>query len=202
MKLKLLSILLPAVLCILKGFAATEPDSSVSITSSKNEYNFVYSTQAGAVQVKQKLSNTYISNDYQVSYPVSEIYNSRISINNVTCKVDGHTPKGFEPKYTYYGEDDVFYSSEQKLVIVMEAQRGEYSIAELCRKHGISQATFYKWNKEFMEAGKKRLSGDTTREATSDEVAELRNKNKELKELVADLLLENNILKKSIDRLA
>jgi transposase len=84
----------------------------------------------------------------------------------------------------------------------MEAQRGEYSIAELCRKHGISQATFYKWNKEFMEAGKKRLSGDTTREATSDEVAELRNKNKELKELVADLLLENNILKKSIDRLA
>jgi transposase len=84
----------------------------------------------------------------------------------------------------------------------MEAQRGEYSIAELCRKHGISQATFYKWNKEFMEAGKKRLSGDTTREATSDEVADLRNKNKELKELVADLLLENNILKKSIDRLA
>ena len=84
----------------------------------------------------------------------------------------------------------------------MEAQRGEYSIAELCRKHGISQATFYKWNKEFMEAGKKRLFGDTTREATSDEVAELRNKNKELKELVADLLLENNILKKSIDRLA
>jgi transposase len=84
----------------------------------------------------------------------------------------------------------------------MEAQRGEYSIAELCRKHGISQATFYKWNKEFMEAGKKRLSGDTTREATSDEVAELRNKNKELKELVADLVLENNILKKSIDRLA
>ena len=84
----------------------------------------------------------------------------------------------------------------------MEAQRGEYSIAELCRKHGISQATFYKWNKEFMEAGTKRLSGDTTREATSDEVADLRNKNKELKELVADLLLENNILKKSIDRLA
>jgi transposase len=84
----------------------------------------------------------------------------------------------------------------------MEAQRGEYSIAELCRKHGISQATFYKWNKEFMEAGKKRLSGDTTREATSDEVAELRRLNKELKELVADLLLDNNILKKSIDRLA
>jgi len=84
----------------------------------------------------------------------------------------------------------------------MEAQRGEYSIAELCRKHGISQPTFYKWNKEFMEAGKKRLSGDTIREATSDEVAELRRLNKALKELVADLLLDNNILKKSIDRLA
>ena len=94
------------------------------------------------------------------------------------------------------------FSSEQKVAIVMEAMRGEYSIAELCRKHGISQATFYKWNKEFMEAGKKRLSGDTTREATSDEVAELRRLNKELKELVADLLLDNNILKKSIDRLA
>jgi transposase len=94
------------------------------------------------------------------------------------------------------------FSSEQKLIIVMEAQRGENSVTEICRKHGISQATFYKWNKEFMEAGKKRLSGDTTREATSDEVAELRRLNKELKELVADLLLDNNILKKSIDRLA
>jgi len=93
------------------------------------------------------------------------------------------------------------FSSEQKLVIVMEAQRGEYSIAELCRKHGISQATFYKWNKEFMEAGKKRLSGDTTREATSDEVAELRKENQRLKEMVADLVLRYDIVKKSLDML-
>jgi len=84
----------------------------------------------------------------------------------------------------------------------MEALRAEMSVAELCRKYSINESQFYKWNKEFLEAGKKRLSGDITREATSDEVAELRNKNKELKELVADLLLENNILKKSIDRLA
>ena len=66
------------------------------------------------------------------------------------------------------------FSSEQMLVIVMEAQRGENSITELCRKHGISQATFYKWNKEFMEAGKKRLAEDTVREASSDEVSDLR----------------------------
>ena len=91
------------------------------------------------------------------------------------------------------------FSSEQKLVIVMEAQRGEYSIAELCRKHGISQATFYKWNKEFMEAGKKRLSGDTTREATSDEVAELKKENQRLKVMIADLVLRYDIVKKSLD---
>ena len=66
------------------------------------------------------------------------------------------------------------FSSEQKILIVMEALRAETSTADLCRKYGIQESTFYKWNKEFMEAGKKRLAGDTTREATSDEVAELR----------------------------
>ena len=62
------------------------------------------------------------------------------------------------------------FSSEQKIAIVMEALRAETSVAELCRKHSIFEAQFYKWNKEFLEAGKKRLSGDTVREATSDEV--------------------------------
>ena len=89
------------------------------------------------------------------------------------------------------------FSSEQKLIIVMEAQRGENSVTEICRKHGISQATFYKWNKEFMEAGKKRLAGDTVREASSDEVSDLRSENRDLKELVATLLLQNNHLKKN-----
>ncbi len=93
------------------------------------------------------------------------------------------------------------FSSEQKIMIVMEAQRGEQSVAELCRKHAISQAMFYKWSKEFMEAGKKRLAGDTTREATSDEVADLRKENQKLKEMVADLMLRYTIVKKSLDML-
>ena len=89
------------------------------------------------------------------------------------------------------------YSSEQKILIVMEALRGEESVAAICRKHGIAESMFYKWNKEFLEAGKKRLAGDTTREATSDEVIELRRENQRLKELVADLMLRQDILKKS-----
>ena len=65
------------------------------------------------------------------------------------------------------------FSSEQKIQIVMEALRAEMSVAELCRKYSIHESQFYKWNKEFLEAGKKRLAGDVIREATSDEVAEL-----------------------------
>jgi len=87
------------------------------------------------------------------------------------------------------------YSSEQKILIVMEALRGEESVAAICRKHGIAESMFYKWNKEFMEAGKKRLAGDTTREATSDEVTELRKENQRLKEMVADLMLRYDIVK-------
>lgn len=89
------------------------------------------------------------------------------------------------------------YSSEQKILIVMEALRGEESVATICRKHGIAESMFYKWNKEFLEAGKKRLAGDTSREATSDEVTELRKENGKLKEMVADLMLRHDILKKS-----
>lgn len=90
------------------------------------------------------------------------------------------------------------YSSEQKILIVMEALRGEESVAAICRKHGIAESMFYKWNKEFMEAGKKRLAGDTTREATSDEVTDLRKENQRLKEMVADLMLRYDIVKKSL----
>jgi transposase len=93
------------------------------------------------------------------------------------------------------------FSSEQKILIVMEALRGEESVAAICRKHGIADSVFYKWNKEFLEAGKKRLAGDTSREATSDEVAALRKENQKLKELVADLMLRNDILKKTADYL-
>lgn len=90
------------------------------------------------------------------------------------------------------------FSSEQKILIVMEAIRGESSVAEICRRHGIQQSMFYKWNKEFLEAGKKRLAGDTVREATSDEVSELRKENARLKEMVADLMLRYDIVKKSL----
>jgi transposase len=91
------------------------------------------------------------------------------------------------------------FTSEQKILIVMEAIRGEIPVAELCRKYGIHEAQFYRWNKEFLEAGKKRLSGDTTREATSSEVDELRKENLKLKELLADMMLRHDIVKKSLD---
>ena len=90
------------------------------------------------------------------------------------------------------------FGSEQNFQIVMETMRAELSVFEICRKYSISDTQFYKWNKEFMEAGKKRLAGDTVREASSDEVSDLRSENRDLKELVATLLLQNNHLKKSI----
>jgi len=73
------------------------------------------------------------------------------------------------------------------------------SVAELCRKYSINESQFYKWNKEFLEAGKKRLAGDVTREATSDEVAELKKENQALKVILADLVVRYDIVKKSLD---
>ena len=90
------------------------------------------------------------------------------------------------------------FTSEQKVLIVMEGIRGEQSIAELCRKYGISDSTYYKWNKEFIEAGKARLDGDIVREATSDEVKELRQENIRLKEALADLVVRYDVVKKSL----
>jgi transposase len=90
------------------------------------------------------------------------------------------------------------YSAEEKVRIVIAGLRGEESIAELCRKEGINQNLYYRWSKEFLEAGKKRLAGDTAREATSDEVKGLRTEAQQLKELLAEVLLENRLLKKSV----
>ena len=90
------------------------------------------------------------------------------------------------------------YSAEEKVRIVIAGLRGEDSIAELCRKEGINQNLYYRWSKEFLEAGKKRLAGDTAREATSDEVKGLRTEAQQLKELLAEVLLENRLLKKSV----
>ena len=89
------------------------------------------------------------------------------------------------------------YSAEEKIRIVLEGLRGEDSIAELCRREGIVENLYYRWSKEFLEAGKKRLAGDTARAATSDEVKELRREAGVLKEVVAELTLENRLLKKS-----
>jgi transposase len=90
------------------------------------------------------------------------------------------------------------YSAEEKIRIVLSGLRGEESIAELCRREGIAQGLYYSWSKEFLEAGKKRLAGDTSRQASSDEVKELRTQASALKEAVADLTLENRLLKKSM----
>jgi transposase len=90
------------------------------------------------------------------------------------------------------------YSAEEKIRIVLEGLRGEDSIAELCRREGINSNVYYRWSKEFLEAGKKRLSGDTVREATSDEVKLLRTEATALKETLAELLMENRLLKKSV----
>ena len=90
------------------------------------------------------------------------------------------------------------HSAEDKIRIVLEGLRGEESIAELCRREGIATSLYYSWSKEFLEAGKRRLAGDTARQATSPEVKELRAESAALKEAVADLTLENRLLKKSM----
>ena len=90
------------------------------------------------------------------------------------------------------------YSAQEKIRIVLEGLRGEDSIAELCRKEGINQNLYYRWSKEFLEAGKRRLAGNVVREATTDEVKNLRQETLGLKEVVAELLMENRLLKKSV----
>jgi transposase len=89
------------------------------------------------------------------------------------------------------------FNSEEKIRIILEGLKGEDSIAEICRREGIAPGVYYKWSKAFLEAGKKRLKGDTAREANSDEVSELRKENDQLKQLVAELSLKNRVLKKS-----
>ena len=90
------------------------------------------------------------------------------------------------------------FSAEEKIRIVLEGLRGEESIATLCRREGLNPNLYYRWSKEFLEAGKKRLLGDTTREATSTEVADVRKNVAALKQVVAELVLENRLLKKSV----
>jgi transposase len=90
------------------------------------------------------------------------------------------------------------YSAEEKIRIVLDGLRGEDSIAELCRREGIAQGLYYKWSKDFMEAGRKRLAGDIVRQANSGEVTTLRREARELKDVVAEQTLELRLLKKSM----
>jgi transposase len=90
------------------------------------------------------------------------------------------------------------FSSEDKIRIVLEGLRGEQSIQELCRREGIAPNLYYRWSKDFLQAGKKRLAGDTVREANTAEVKDLRKENGDLKEVVAELTLRNRLLKKSL----
>ncbi len=90
------------------------------------------------------------------------------------------------------------YSAEEKIRIVLDGLRGEDSIAELCRREGINPNVYYRWSKDFLEAGKKRLSGDTAREANTDEVKTLRSESATLKEALAESIIENRLLKKSV----
>jgi transposase len=93
---------------------------------------------------------------------------------------------------------DEKYSAEEKIRIVLEGLRGESTIAELCRREGIHPNMYYKWSKEFLEAGKQRLTGDTQRQADNQEVQSMRTENEQLKQLVAELSLKNRVLKKSL----
>ena len=90
------------------------------------------------------------------------------------------------------------YSAEEKIRIVLDGLRGEHSIAELCRREGIAEGLYYSWSKEFLEAGKRRLAGNTARAATSGEVKDLRREARALKEVVAEQALELRLLKKSM----
>jgi len=93
------------------------------------------------------------------------------------------------------------FNPEERIRIILEGLKGEDSIAAICRREGIAPSLYYKWSKSFLEAGKKRLKGDTMREANSDEVSALRKENEQLKQLVAELSLKNRVLKKSLSGL-
>ena len=102
---------------------------------------------------------------------------------SVVREIKGNTRRKFKP--------------DEKIRIILEGLKGEDSISEICRREGIYPSVYYKWSKTFLEAGKKRLNGDTVREANSDDVSDLRIENDQLKQLVAELSLDNRILKKS-----
>jgi transposase len=110
----------------------------------------------------------------------------------------GRKPKSKPSATELIKEIKRVFSSEEKIRIVLEGLRGEESISAICRKYNIHQNLYFKWSKDFMEAGKKRLSGDTVRQASTDEVKDLKDQNAELKQELAELYLQNKILKKNL----
>ncbi len=90
------------------------------------------------------------------------------------------------------------HEPEEKIRIVLEGLRGEESISELCRREGIAPSQYYSWSKDFLEAGKQRLAGDTKRQANTREVSDLKKQNNHLKQMLAETMLKNNVLKKSV----
>ena len=127
--------------------------------------------------------------DFKVSFA------SRVHAANSICATNGSAEKTVKAIRRATRRR---YAAQEKIRIVLQGLRGEESIAELCRREQINQNLYYRWSKEFLEAGKKRLAGDTKREATSDEVKELRAQSVQLKELLAEMMLENRLLKKSV----
>jgi len=115
---------------------------------------------------------------------MSQKPNDRAAVEKTVRDIKRHTRRQF--------------GAEDKIRIVLQGLRGEESIAELCRREGLHQNLYYRWSKEFLEAGKKRLAGDTVREAGSDEVKALRSESTQLKEALAEAMLENRLLKKSV----
>ena len=118
--------------------------------------------------------------------------------NEDETEINEQERPGGENGSGYSGKTRKQYTAEEKIRIVVSGLRGEESIAALCRREGIAEGLYYSWSKEFLEAGKKRLAGDTGRQATSGEVKGLRQEMRDLKELVAELSLENRLLKKNM----
>ncbi len=128
-----------------------------------------------------------------------------MSIETMTDKGE---PKAIAPRATLKAADATMqrvrratrprFSAEDKIRVVIAGLKGEQPISDLCRHEGVHTVTFYTWQKDFMEAGKARLRGDTTRDANKSEVESLRRENQRLKMLVGEQLLENQLLKKSV----
>ena len=118
--------------------------------------------------------------------------------NEDETEINEQERPGGENGSGYSPQDTQAVSAEEKIRIVVSVLRGEESIAALCRREGIAEGLYYSWSKEFLEAGKKRLAGDTGRQATSGEVKGLRQEMRDLKKLVAELSLENRLLKKNM----